>query len=477
MIRANNEQETKSEIMIKKDDIYIFTPPSFIEQKENRIMMIWGDLHEWAIISEKRYNLFNLMDGQKTLWEVCQAHSKSYGGKAKTYYEQLVNIIPVYVAKNIFYKKGAEAHKKKYRQQMQIENLFIGTGKSSIDLADSMDALKKAILYLSDKGILIFQPHNKERIHDPFQDKKALYHIIKSLGLIYYKPILLRTYGDLINEDDIRFFHDHQIRISIPLISPIAEEHDAIRGKGNYRWLLGIIDMLVREGIPTSIEWPIHKNNYLQLESMIELGEKHRVNSLWITLLSPAIQKEDLSFGEFNLYTLFNHILSVLDQTQYHRRLFQNDFVEQLFNIFYYNISREYCVEGSNILYIDNKGDVYPSYDLVYQEYLLGNCYRQSFEEIMKNNMENFQSRHKLSSIKGCNGCDFSAWCAGFRRCDNIEAGDDPFQASIYCDNLKKIIKQVMWRLAEGNNPYQRTRQMSHIPILSFTNGQQYPLH
>jgi MoaA/NifB/PqqE/SkfB family radical SAM enzyme len=87
--------------------------------------------------------------------------------------------------------------------------------------------------------------------------------------------------------------------------------HDRIRGAGNHRATVAALRNLVREGVPTSVSFTAHRENYREFPEVARLARKLRVTRVWSDRLIPmgrGSQLESLPPGETRDYLRSLHM-------------------------------------------------------------------------------------------------------------------------------------------------------------------------
>lgn len=96
------------------------------------------------------------------------------------------------------------------------------------------------------------------------------------------------TNGTLLNDDIVKKLSNYSnlsfVQISI---DGTKETHDAIRGKGMFELSLKNLKKLQKYKIQTMVSFTCHKHNYKELENVIKVIKKNKVDRFWVDRLIP----------------------------------------------------------------------------------------------------------------------------------------------------------------------------------------------
>jgi radical SAM protein with 4Fe4S-binding SPASM domain len=230
------------------------------------------------------------------------------------------------------------------------------------------------------------------------------------------------TNGVLISGDIIEFLRDNHCSVQTSIDGLTEEQHDEIRGKGNFNRTVSTVKRLSESGINTTVHFVVHKSNYPanidQLESFFNLLQRLGVKGVTFSLLVPigrGRSMKELVLIPNEVKVLFQWLIEVsksfpalhLDNS---RPLWVG--IE--------NCAGGVCPAGFRICAILPNGDVLPCRRL---PIVLGNLKSQSFFEIWYKSDILWQLRER-KKINHCGKCKFLERCAGCRAMAYAVYGD-----------------------------------------------------
>lgn len=264
--------------------------------------------------------------------------------------------------------------------------------------------------------------------------------------------VQLSTNGLLLKSSDIDWLKSSDIQVSISLDGS-EHIHDKIRGKGAYKKVISIVEMLLKNKIKTRLSTCIHNLNIKELPH----------------LLNTAI---NLGVDEFNFQEILlvgraiNHNFSYAPRKIIYRTLFnlasENVLIEELLKKSHFTrvvnqIRQGWRVEYAGIiinpsLYIASNGNVYSCVEsLDIPELQLGNIHIEKLSEIYAKTLKSpkFAPRpiNKLNQI--CANCPVRYYCGGDRRGENFAHTGSIESPHIKCHQIADSIVDLMWMIAE----------------------------
>lgn len=237
-----------------------------------------------------------------------------------------------------------------------------------------------------------------------------------------FKNILVMTNGISILDDIIKFLIENDCSVQVSIDGLTEEQHEEIRGKGNFNRTISTLKRLSESGIYTTVHFVAHKLNYPininQLESFFNLLQTVAVKEVTFSLLVPigrGKQMKELLLSPKEVKVLFQRLIEVSPK----------------FPTLYLNTARPLwagltdcvggvCPVGFNACTILPNGDVLPCRRL---PIVLGNLKNQSFFEIWYKSDILWRLRER-KKIEVCGKCKFLDQCAGCRAMAYAVYGD-----------------------------------------------------
>lgn len=226
--------------------------------------------------------------------------------------------------------------------------------------------------------------------------------------------------------------------IQVSLYSMNPEIHDFITTvKGSFEKSKAAIEKLVAADIPVQISCPIMKANRKGYDKVLDYAKtlKIKAQTDYIMMARSDLDTENLA-----------NRLSLAETEELLRDLIEHDInyrentLEQLpitddikFNLERY-IKQPVCGVGYDNCCITANGDVYPCAG--WQDYVLGNVYKQSLQEIWENS-ERVKELRKITqeSFPQCLECEARDYCARCLVRNYNESGGDMFAVNHhFCD-------------------------------------------
>lgn len=237
-----------------------------------------------------------------------------------------------------------------------------------------------------------------------------------------FKNILVMTNGILVFDDVIEFLVENDCSIQVSIDGLTKEQHDEIRGKGNFNSTISTLRRLSKSGIYTTVHFVVHKSNYPtninQIVSFLNILQKVAVKEVTFSRLVPigrGKQMRELLLSPKEVKVLFQWLIEVSPK----------------FPTLYLNTARPLwaglkdcaggvCPVGFNACTILPNGDVLPCRRL---PIVLGNLKNQSFFEIWYNSDILWRLRERRK-IEVCGECNLLDQCAGCRAIAYAVYGD-----------------------------------------------------
>ena len=199
------------------------------------------------------------------------------------------------------------------------------------------------------------------------------------------------TNATLIDDDDIRFFSEHNIHIATTLYADNAQLHDEItQSRGSFNKTVNAIKKLLNHRIPVRIASIIMRNNENQAEAILQF-----CNSLGIEALPPDVIRPAGRGANENLLPLHYKKPSIQPPFYVNETEF---YLAQHYNP---------CLVGK--IAITSQGNALPC--IFSREYIVGNIKNQSIHDIV--NAEPLQNCWTLNKDKmpKCKDCEYRYAC------------------------------------------------------------------
>lgn len=241
------------------------------------------------------------------------------------------------------------------------------------------------------------------------------------------------TNGVLIQEDTARCLAEMRPSFVQVSIEGPREEHDQIRGPGNYDKVVTAVRRLVGARIRTIISFTAHRQNFRLFPEVARLGRQLGVSRVWTDRMIPsgsgkAMEHALMTPTETREYCQIiqaarqEAVRSKADHTEIaaHRAL---QFLAADDSVYH-------CTAGDSLLTVMPNGDVYPCRRMPVNT---GNVFLTSLREIYERSPILRALRNPAHTAPECGGCCFRNQCRGGLKCLSFAVHGDPFKADPGC--------------------------------------------
>lgn len=289
-------------------------------------------------------------------------------------------------------------------------------------------------------------------IHVTLSGGEAFLHkdIIKIARYCREKDLKITILSNLINLDDSQISELKDINISliqVSLYSMDPQVHDFITTvKGSFKKTRDAIEKLIAADIPVQISCPIMKANRKGYDEVLSYAKKLRIraNTDFIMMARSDLDTNNLA-NRLSLDETEELLRDIIEyDTQY-----KDDTLQQLPVSDMVQFDRErfmnqpVCGVGYDNCCITANGDVYPCAG--WQDYVLGNVYKQSLQEIWENS-ERIKKLRKIkkSSFPKCVDCVAKDYCAMCLVRNYNESGGDMFAVNKHFCDVAFLTKRLV---------------------------------
>lgn len=310
---------------------------------------------------------------------------------------------------------------------------YIPNGKKNHGIDMPLEKFKKVVDEFAEMG----------GIHITLSGGEALLHkdIVKMLHYCREKDLKISVLSNLIKltDDEIKAMKETNISlVQTSLYSMNPEKHDFITTvKGSFEKTKNAIERLVAADVPVQISCPLMKANkdgykevlkYAQslkikaqtdyiMMAQADLDTANLANRLSIEETEKVIN--DIIDYDFNYATDIENLRPVSHDIEFDRERY---------------LAQPVCGVGYDNCCVTANGDVYPCAG--WQDYVLGNVYRQSLKEIWENSAR-IKELRKLTnaSFPQCVDCEARDYCAMCLVRNYNESGGDMMKINKhFCD-------------------------------------------
>lgn len=235
--------------------------------------------------------------------------------------------------------------------------------------------------------------------------------------------------------------------IQVSLYSMDPEIHDFITTvKGSFEKTKAAIDKLVANDVPVQISCPIMKANRKGYGEVLEYAKSLKIKAQTDYIM---IARADLDTENLANRLSLDETEELLRELIEHDTNYKENTLQQLpvsdqikFNLERFK-KQPVCGVGYDNCCITANGDVYPCAG--WQNYVLGNVYKQSLKEIWENS-EKIKELRKITqaSFPQCLECDARDYCAMCLVRNYNESGGDMFAINHHFCDVARLNKRLV---------------------------------
>lgn len=280
---------------------------------------------------------------------------------------------------------------------------------------------------------------------EPFV-RNDIWKIIEFLDNDKYFTYGILTNGSLIDDvvsKRLASLHVSNVQVSI---DGTEENHDYIRGIGNYKQTFNAIDCLRRNGIATSVSFTANRLNYKDFPKIAKDCVDHDVSRIWSDRLVPIGNGKKIKDMCLKPNELMEYISIMKDVKNYYEKMVcvKTEISMRRSLQFLANKKDIYsCKAGNKHLTVDEKGNILPCRRM---PIICGNVKEDNLCDVYFNNEMMRRVRNKTIP-KECEKCRFKLACCGGARCISYAMCNDfnvadPFCPLIYYNKNVNITKE-----------------------------------
>jgi radical SAM protein with 4Fe4S-binding SPASM domain len=443
---------------------YKFFNPDYVEERNDRILLIWGDKPFWTVVDREFYEILLLLDGKSHLSTVIDM--KSYPLAKKMDIIKGINllknngvIIDHETVKNETTKEAAVG--------IPIENIALNLTRScnlycktcynheekprdkfiEIPSEDIVKALKAIKPFLSKKATLTVLGG------EPLLFEEKLLHICEeavNLGL----KVIVSTNGMDISDNFSKAAARLKVEIQVSLDGHNSELNDNIRGIGTFDKAVANIKRLVQNDVYTIISLVCHQGNVDYLQEFYRFALSLGVKEARFIPLKLMGSGKSGTLKPIPLTELMTKAHRVFKNNKDLQRLFGRDCYSILCNTCYFSLKNTSCGTGLKTLLLDSDGAVYPCANTAIEEFYLGNINDISFDFeklwLHSQKLKSFRKRTNIDSMNGiCPDCPVRRWCLGGCRGETVSVNKDLSIPVYNCEDMRQAIIETFWILTE----------------------------
>lgn len=444
---------------------YAFRPWTFHEERSKKHLLIWPEIPKWLIIDDELFNFFKIYidknDINSTILEMSKIYKKEYNKLKK----EIDEIFPYLIDSGIIIQDNDNVDGNKKLIPNEIEDVTINitnrcnlkckmcfnkfnrfNPKDEIEEKYYYKFLDQLYDFASDETIISIS--GGEVMFMPEKTLKVAEYATK-LG---FKVVSVITNGTLITKEIAKKLKESDIKVMVSIDGATEQEHDFVRGKGNFKRAIKGIKILKNEGVYVTTNFMCHKKNYKSLPNYYELGLKLGIDKarfIAFRRMGGGVSHPDLEPVPIN--ELLDYALNIFIKHPEYRDLTGTDLLSVFANQCRLTIKRGWCGSGLRVALFDADGSIYPCSGHAFPQFKAGNIKNQDFSDIWLNSsiLKDLRNTYDVDFInEKCSNCVVRHWCLACRG-ETYQVTGKLNSPAIQCENLKKAIFNMFWALAK----------------------------
>jgi len=257
---------------------------------------------------------------------------------------------------------------------------------------------------------------------------KSIFDLLKQLknsGII----VSLQTNGTLLTREKAQklasILNKETDFVQISLDGSCAEIYDAVRGKGNYEKAINAIKYLTEQGIRVNVNCTPTSYNDFDLFELYKLCDECNVSKFSISAFVPCFEEQTKMLPDFE--TIICEASKIINSAKSTFFEFNYRFYDFVQNSRLRALADDYIKEKKppagvvwdlichkhNTLFINSKGKVYLCFGCEACSEPIGDCKKDSLEEIWNNRFKNIFFNKRLAKEMKCKACKYFLYCKG----------------------------------------------------------------
>ncbi len=447
--------------MSRTKHIYRARKPTLEETRDQRRLLVWGDIAQWMVVDEELASLLSRFDGKRPLKRVLRAHAKRWEKPLDQVTREVEAVLPALVSRDILTTSRRPVAIEP--EPVSIANLTINVTNRcnlrcrfcynaerrtpELPVERLMDALRDARPVLDEGASLILLGG------EPLLDLERLLRVLDRAPEAFSTAPMVSTNGTLLTEEAVAALAERRVEVQVSLDGPDPARHDAGRGEGVFERAVSGVRRLVSAKVHTILSMVYTRDALADLSPYLDLALELGVAEarfIPLRLIGGGLESRDACPDQHETFTALLDILARRPET---RSLLARDFFTILYTICRYSARRRSCGIGRRVAFIDADGAVYPCPNHVGPEHRAGLLADTSLAEILHDApvFHETRRRYDIARYTRCRACPFRHWCAGDCRGEVVALTGDPAAPSPHCDELRRVYADMLWLLSEDD--------------------------
>lgn len=435
-------------VNIELNQIYFALPPDFMQKREGKSLLVWSFLPYWMVVSQEMLKLLTCFNGKTTLEDI---------------------IIQNLDTEKSTYKQFETRVKKLVARLLEVKILSTRPEKLMVDSTDiySMNLKELTISLgndeLDDTVLTIEELKNYIRSSYPFLKKGALLRVVSTKPVVDPSKFLaiakMATFKgmnviadipiDSYTPEFISEITKMRVQVQVNLDGPYASLNDAIQGEGSFDRTIYTINNLVSKNMYVILNMDTSEHNYQEIDMLLKLAKSLSVNECRVIPLKKINKYQ--SFRTPDYREIINSILNEIEKDPFYLSLLGRDIFTIFEQILHQNQRKADCGAGTNQIYLEADGTIYPCIGLNMEQFKLGNAKTDTLEELWENSnvLQFIRKQFNVENFPNCARCVIRFWCRAGCRAEVIRNTHKAHNPALSCKTLQATFIDLFWKLAD----------------------------
>jgi radical SAM protein with 4Fe4S-binding SPASM domain len=433
--------------ILRSGRILHFRPPDHVEQKNGLVLQIWGAEGYWHVVDEEFRELLQALEKPTSLEDILSEH-RTWRPHERSIRTQVRRME----------KSGLTGRVPKSRFPPLLENVTI-----NLVTACNLDCLTCYVpqelrngskldvdlgLCFLDELRPCFSSHATLSLlgGEPFLHPAGVIRI-GQWAKRHKFGCNVSTNGTVLPESLLTGLVEAGLKVQVSLDGAVPETNDAIRGHGTFQKATTTIRRLVEKRVPTTICMVCCRENISEIPEYFRLARKLEVQEVRFIPLKKLGSSVAGSVTPAPQFEIVKAICAELDADPSLKPMCRSDIYSILRSVLRESSRRKTCGTGTQTLLIQADGTIYPCINTTIPKLKLGHITEGKASALTKG-ISFGQSLSLDSPTHPCNGCHVRRWCLAGCPGETMQQEGALNRPHWNCEDLKRTVTYVMWRLA-----------------------------
>jgi uncharacterized protein len=434
--------------------------PSLHESRGGRHLFVWGDVGQWLVVDDEVADLLARFERPQRVRDVLDELARTSNKPLTESLEEAVFAIEALRRRGLLGSPPPPPSPP--NDPLLVSSLTLNItnrcnlrcpwcynprgGDREIAVSELIDWIAAGAESLDEKATFIILGG------EPFLDQSRLLELVRGAKRFFPREILVSTNGTLVDEATPAALAREGVTVQVSLDAPTAERHDRARGKGVFDKAIATTKRLVEADVHTVFSMVMTHGCEDEFEDYFALAERLGVNEVRFIPLRRIGGGVDQAADSPDLVRCFGRLVEIVRRRPGWGDMLHRDFFSILMTACRFSRLRDNCGIGRRCLFVDADGTILPCPNHRTAEYRCGHVSTTPLDTILESSdvLGELRGRYRLDTMTACRQCAFRYWCAGDCRAEALSVSGSPAAPSPHCASLRKIMKEMLWLLADG---------------------------